>query len=121
MIIGKTFTFEAAHFLPGHEKCGYIHGHTYKVTVEVAGNVDVRTGMVMDLHHLGDAVRQVLAKLDHRCLNHLKVKDICEIPTCENIADYLWKELEPRLSSHKYGLRLHSLMVQEGEGGYARL
>lgn len=32
-------TFEAAHFIPGHPKCGRLHGHSYRVEVEVAGDV----------------------------------------------------------------------------------
>ena len=36
MIIGKTFTFEAAHWLPGHTgKCNALHGHTWTVEVEL--------------------------------------------------------------------------------------
>ena len=36
MIIGKTFTFEAAHWLPHHPgKCWKLHGHTWTVEVEL--------------------------------------------------------------------------------------
>ena len=69
MIIGKTSTFEASHYLPGHEKCGKMHGHTYKVTVEVIGFIDPN-GMVMDLHELGKKVKSVIEKYDHTTLNH---------------------------------------------------
>ena len=47
--ITKTFTFDAAHWLPrvpeGH-KCGRLHGHTYSVTIAVEG--DGRSGYGLD-------------------------------------------------------------------------
>lgn len=107
MIIGKTFTFEASHYLPGHEKCGKMHGHTYKVTVEVIGFIGPN-GMVMDLHELGKKVKSVIEKYDHTTLNHF-----FEIPSCENIAEGIFEELRPQMP-------LYSVQVQEGEGGYAR-
>ena len=45
----KSFTFEAAHFLPhaplGH-KCRRIHGHSFRCEIEVSGEVDPVTGFV---------------------------------------------------------------------------
>ena len=39
MILGVSETFDSAHFLPNHPKCGRIHGHTYKVEIEVEGEL----------------------------------------------------------------------------------
>jgi len=30
-IVIDEITFEAAHYIPGHHKCGVVHGHTYHV------------------------------------------------------------------------------------------
>ena len=74
--VSKEFVFDAAHMLAGHEGlCRNIHGHTYKVLVEVfykdIWNEEVITsgpseGMVVDFKHLKEALNQGLFdKLDH--------------------------------------------------------
>lgn len=83
--ISKQFRFEAAHFLPhvpeGH-KCGRMHGHSYRVTVEVRGEIRP-DGMVMDFAGISAAWGHIAKALDHRLLN-----DIIDNPTSENLA--LW-------------------------------
>ena len=112
MIIGKTFTFEAAHWLPGHTgKCNALHGHTWTVEVELKGDVDSNTGMVIDFHYVSREVENALNSFDHTTIN----KQISN-PTCENIVSFLWEAL-----SKLYPKRLHSIKVKEGVGGYARL
>ena len=37
MRLGITEFIDCAHFLPGHPKCGQVHGHTYKVEVVIEG------------------------------------------------------------------------------------
>jgi len=72
------------------------HGHNYELEVSVRGNVDAKTGYVMDLAQLKDVVmREVIERVDHRNLN-LDVdfmKGI--IPTTENLAIGIWKVLKP--------------------------
>jgi len=118
MIIGKTFKFEAAHWLPGHNKCGKMHGHTYKLTVEVEGEMSSRSGMVMDLHTLSDMVSNVIKNFDHSSLNEYFTS-----PTCEKIAEAIANGMEEQIVMGDYlpDLRLHSVTLQEGEGGYARV
>lgn len=114
MIVGKTFTFEAAHFLPNHEKCGRVHGHTYKVTVEVEGPVCNGTNMVIDLHVLSAWVRSITEEFDHQLLNAC----FSEVPTCENLAHYIYTKMT--IDNQYPDLRIYSVTVQEGEGGYAK-
>jgi 6-pyruvoyltetrahydropterin/6-carboxytetrahydropterin synthase len=118
MIIGKTFKFEAAHCLPGHEKCGKVHGHTYKLTVEVEGVIGPVTGMVIDYHELASVVKsEVLDIFDHRYLNDL----IVSTPTCERLAAMIFETLDAPLRQLWGSARaLKSVTLQEGEGGYAR-
>jgi 6-pyruvoyltetrahydropterin/6-carboxytetrahydropterin synthase len=115
MIIGKTFKFEAAHFLPGHAKCGRVHGHTYKLTVEVSDRV-YPSGMVMDLHDLSDLVGSVINTWDHSHLNELFSQ-----PTCEILVEAIWNGLIEALVTNFLDPNiLYSIQLQEGEGGYAR-
>jgi 6-pyruvoyltetrahydropterin/6-carboxytetrahydropterin synthase len=97
--IFKTFTFEAAHSLPrvppGH-KCSRLHGHSYSVTVHVSGPVSQATGWVMDFADVSAAVRPILDRLDHQCLNDI---DGLQNSTCENLARWIWERLKPGLPS----------------------
>lgn len=97
MTIWKEFTFEAAHFLPhvpkGH-KCGKMHGHSYRVRIEVTGEVR-EDGMVMDFERIKEAWAPLHLVLDHRTLN-----DILANPTSENLAQLIAATLRlPGLSA----------------------
>jgi 6-pyruvoyltetrahydropterin/6-carboxytetrahydropterin synthase len=66
------------------------HGHNYHLEVTVKGQIDSRTGMIVDLSALNQAVEShVLEQFDHTFLN----KDIAYfaqvVPTAENIALYI--------------------------------
>src|ERR1700761_6400702 len=68
------------------------HGHNYVVEVTVAGEVDERTGFVIDLKRLKDLVnREVIDPLDHRHLNKEIPEFRDQIPTTENLAIAIWK------------------------------
>lgn len=88
------------------------HGHNYHLEVTVKGEVDARTGMIVDLVALQSLVDEVvLEPLDHTFLN----KDIPYfekvVPTAENIAFYIAKLLrEPIL---KIGAELHRIKLIE--------
>ncbi|MEN9567972.1 MAG: hypothetical protein RLZZ69_3168 [Cyanobacteriota bacterium] len=63
------------------------HGHNYHLEVTVAGEIDARTGMLVDLGALQNAIDEyVVEPFDHTFLN----KDIAYfaevVPTAENIA-----------------------------------
>ncbi|MGH9569446.1 MAG: 6-carboxytetrahydropterin synthase [Candidatus Angelobacter sp.] len=86
------------------------HGHNYMLEVTVKGQVDQRSGFVVDLKHLKEIMgREVLDVLDHRFLN----KEVAEfqhaIPTTENLAIGIWKRLEPKLDV----AQLHRIRVYE--------
>ncbi len=78
-------------------KCARVngHGHNYHLEVSVAGQIDSRTGMLVDLGALQAAIDDLIVEpMDHTFLN----KDIpyfAEIvPTAENIALYIAKTLQ---------------------------
>jgi 6-pyruvoyltetrahydropterin/6-carboxytetrahydropterin synthase len=97
MEIFKEFDFEAAHRLPnvppGH-KCGRLHGHSFRVAIYVSGEVDPRTGWVIDFAEIKAAFKPLLERLDHYYLNEI---DGLENPTSENLALWIWRHLRPRL------------------------
>ena len=101
----RRLTFNAAHRVHNPElsdlenarlfgKCNNPnwHGHNYVLEVSVRGNVDEKTGYVMDLARLKDVVtREIIEKVDHRNLN-IDVEFMRGIiPTTENLAVGIWK------------------------------
>lgn len=93
----KSFTFESAHFLPcfpeGH-KCRRMHGHSFKIDVVVAGEVDPAKGYLIDFADVKKATAPVEHALDHRVLNEI---DGLENPTAEMLSKWVWDRLKPEL------------------------
>ena len=73
------------------------HGHNYTLDVTVRGDIDPRTGMVIDLGELKRIVNEaVIERFDHADLNaDALFRD--RIPTTENIALAVWDLLAPKL------------------------
>jgi len=88
------------------------HGHNYILEVSVAGEIDRRTGYVIDLGTVKAIVQEaVIDQVDHRNLN-LEVEFMRGvIPTTENLVVACWGVLEPRLRP----ARLRRLRLWETE------
>ena len=96
--------FEAAHRIPGHRgKCAVLHGHSYRVEAEFAGEELDALGMVADFADLRAALTEVLP--DHTCLN-----DVLPCPTtAEGISRWIFEQLRER------GLPVSAVTVWETE------
>ena len=93
-------------------KCNNLngHGHNYTLEVTVEGEVDAKTGFVLDLKQLKEVLnREVLDAFDHRHLNKEVPEFATQIPTTENIAIAIWRRLEPKLT----GAKMHRVRVYE--------
>ena len=95
--LSKTFSFEAAHWLPsfpeGH-KCRRLHGHSFHVEVTVAGDVPEEKGYLLDYGDIKKAISPIHDALDHRLLNEI---DGLENPTAELLSRWIWQRLEATL------------------------
>ena len=88
------------------------HGHNYHLEVTVKGDIDARTGMIVDLVALEAAINEhVVEPFDHTFLN----KDIPYfeevVPTAENIAVHIMQRLQGPVQ--ELGAELHRIKLIE--------
>jgi 6-pyruvoyltetrahydropterin/6-carboxytetrahydropterin synthase len=146
--ITKEFTWCMAHMLANHNgKCRNIHGHTYKMQVEIAQNKGGLTsnmgktdhGMVLEFNDIKEIVnRLIVDKLDHAFLYWKDSTDpmeheIAEVlkkydrkmvvidyrPTAEEMALSFKKEIDAEISS--LGVIVTSLVVWESPTSFAKI
>lgn len=89
--------FAAAHTLRGYPgSCNRLHGHNWKVEVEIRAHALDEIGMAIDFRTIRQAARAITEELDHRYLNELEPFTAVN-PTAENIAAHYYRELQARL------------------------
>ena len=89
--------FSAAHQLidyPGD--CARLHGHTWKVEMVIAGPSLDEMEMLIDFRDVKGALKEVLAPLDHTCLNDSLGMDL---PTAEFLAWHIFYEIMDALTA----------------------
>jgi 6-pyruvoyltetrahydropterin/6-carboxytetrahydropterin synthase len=92
----QRFFFEAAHTLRREHEADAsrrIHGHTYRAKVTVGGVPDPRSGMVVDLALLREAIERVRGQLDHRLLDDVEGLGAA---TLENLCRFIHDHVERR-------------------------
>lgn len=107
MDIFREFTFEAAHQipkLPEWHKCGRLHGHSYKVEVWLRAPVPSGRPWFYDWGELVPVFEEIMERLDHRFLNEIPG---LEVPSCENLAVYIWGMLRFARVPHLYKLKIY--------------
>lgn len=107
MDVFKVFQIEAAHHLPNvpaEHKCARLHGHSFRIEIHLSGPVGADSGWVMDFADLKRAFQPLYERLDHRYLNDIEG---LENPTSENLARWIWRELQADLAG------LSKVVVQE--------
>jgi len=116
LTVSKQCQFDAAHVLTHHAgQCRNLHGHTYRVIVEVSGEDDGRD-MVTDFKDLKQVIRDVIVeRFDHAFIYDETSESECEIAaviakhgmksvglpfrsTSENLARYFYDVLADRVN-----------------------
>lgn len=107
------------HFYAGHrnenldDKCFNLHGHTYYVEVSFDFTYSKKTGITMLFSDIDKVVDPIINKLDHSLLIHekdpllkylhlfvkeqktsLKVTIFNKVTSAENLAEYIYLEIE---------------------------
>lgn len=136
--VTKIFDFETAHALWGYDgKCANIHGHSYKLTVSISGDVindnnAVKNGMIIDFSDLKKIVNAaVVDRFDHALLvngntPHAKYAEVesgfskiilCDYqPTCENM---LIEMVQCIIKELPEGITLKYAKLQETDNSFA--
>jgi 6-pyruvoyltetrahydropterin/6-carboxytetrahydropterin synthase len=145
MYILKTeHSFDSAHFLTGYKgKCGNIHGHRWRVEIEIQsqtlekdGQLD---GMVVDFGDLKKDVKDMIDYYDHaliiqegsmrketlNCIEQdgFKVIKVKFRSTAENFAEFFFKEIKAKGYNVKrttvYETPTNSAVYEESEMNYS--
>ncbi len=115
MKVCKIFQWDAAHrlVLPYKSPCANVHGHTYKVEVEVEGPIN-EVGMVVDFSELKRQINNI--GFDHTFLNDT----MDENPTAENLVLSLKKQIDVKFSLPEFkGLRISRIRIWETPSSWA--
>lgn len=84
--------FAAAHLIPGHSKCGRLHGHNYDVEVILESAKLGEMGFVIDFGILKEDIKAIVSRLDHTYLNENLPPEHMP-PSAEHIAAFIYGEL----------------------------
>lgn len=120
MTLTRSYEFAASHrlhnpLLPEAEndelygKCSNPagHGHNYVLEVTIEGELDPKTGMIVDLSALDNAVEKtILDRYDHKNLSVDLPEFHGKVATSEVVAQQIWKELDGALPARLAKIRL---------------
>lgn len=136
------FVFPAGHFITYNGQCETLHGHNYRASVAVEGDVD-ENAYVIDFSDLKKIVKEIVAEMDHKMLlpdrnpkleittgedsvtvvyRHRKFvfprEDVVFLPipntTAEMIAQYIAGKVKEALADYR-GTRLRAIAVEVEE------
>ncbi|MCD7730239.1 MAG: 6-carboxytetrahydropterin synthase QueD [Oscillospiraceae bacterium] len=109
--------FDSAHFLHGYNgKCSNLHGHRWKIEVEIRGEVLIsegqEQGMITDFGKLKNDLKALAENFDHAFIyekdslmqatiealknEHFKLIEVDFRPTAENFSEYFYKSMKSK-------------------------
>lgn len=124
---GRRYALSASHRLhterlsaeenrAAYGKCNNPHGHGHNYVIEalIGGNVDLETGMVINLGELDEVVQtEILDRFDHTNLN-LDPIFANQVPTTENLCRIMFKLVKDALPA----VELEYVRVEETENNF---
>ncbi len=83
--VTKVVKFETAHQLTNSysKECQEVHGHSYQCEVTLTGDIDPKTGMIIDFKIISEALKPIVEKYDHKFFTE---ETFGLNPTAENMA-----------------------------------
>ncbi|MAZ56534.1 6-carboxytetrahydropterin synthase QueD [bacterium] len=130
--ITREYAWEMGHSLMHHKgKCYNVHGHNYKLELEVSGEVDSVDGMVWDFGLLDKTVKPLIEEqLDHKFLYNKEdtrfhssqidgTTAFDKEPTAENLALWIWEILIGYFQIITRSLQVESVTIYETDKSWA--
>lgn len=108
--------FSSAHQLKGYQgQCEEVHGHNWKVEVEIAGERLDEIGLLVDFREVKKIMKNILDGLDHKMLNQVPPFDRMN-PSSELIAQHIYNRMKDQLTGEQ---KVYSVTVWESENSRA--
>ena len=129
MIVAKDFKWEAAHRLPWHKgKCKHLHGHSYRMTVELEGEPNSQ-GLVIDFNDIKSMIEPHIQELDHTTIisaNDAELKQVfdeknwkyyllAQDSTAENLCAHFMRAILERDSAILKANSIHAIGIKIAE------
>ncbi len=93
------------------------HGHNYELFVTVKGEIDEKTGFLVNLKTLSKIIRKhAISRLDHKNIN-IEVDFMQgKLASTENLAVGIWNEIKQWVDT--LNIELHCVKIMESENNY---
>jgi 6-pyruvoyltetrahydropterin/6-carboxytetrahydropterin synthase len=109
--------FAAAHQLKMvTDKCENLHGHNWKIEVNVSGENVNEAGVLIDFGEIKQHVAEVMTTLDHKFLNELDYFQDGN-PSSEKIAVYIAETIQMKIAAT--GVRVSRVTAWESDDACA--
>ena len=101
----------SAHQLVGYiGDCARLHGHNWRIRVEVIAQDLDDIGVAVDFKVLKSLLKEITSPLDHQNLNEIEPFNKIN-PTAENLAKYIFEEYKKVLNIK--GVTLNAIIIYE--------
>ena len=105
--------FASAHQLRGYKgKCENVHGHNWRVILNVKGEVLNEIGLLIDFSDLKDVLKKITGYLDHKNLNEIEPFTTLN-PSSENIAEFIAAKAQEEIKKINPNINVESVTVWE--------
>lgn len=109
--------FASAHQLRGYKgKCEKLHGHNWKVQVNVTAERLNELDLAIDFHELKRIANEVVSPLDHAFLNDI-FPFTEKNPSSENIAKWIYESMKKKINGDN--IRMSAVTVWESDSASA--
>ncbi|SFL58842.1 6-pyruvoyltetrahydropterin/6-carboxytetrahydropterin synthase [Paenibacillus sp. 1_12] len=96
------------------------HGHDYELELTIRGEIDEKSGIVINVVEIDKVIKQVIDEIDGKFLNKEHPYFIEHIPTTENLTTYLWNRIDGSFTNVElFRIRVlenHYLQSEKGRG-----
>jgi len=105
--------FASAHQLRGYKgKCENIHGHNWRVILNVKGEVLNEIGLLIDFNDLKGILKSIISYLDHKNLNEIEPFTTIN-PSSENIAEFIAAKAQEEINKINSNIYVESVTIWE--------